>query len=164
MKIVYIAGPFRGPTAWAIAENIRKAERWGECVTRYGHMPLIPHANTAHFHGLKDDQFWLDGTMELLRRCDAVLMIPDWEKSSGARAEKAEAERLKIPVFKADRDSILFPDDFHEWTKKPDDEKTPVFQRHGKWWFWDETWTDAHGPYESEGLADDACIEYARTL
>jgi nucleoside 2-deoxyribosyltransferase len=99
MAVVYIAGPFRARTAWGFAENIRAAERLGLEVTRLGMMPLIPHANTAHFHGELPDKFFLDGTMELLRRCDAVMLTPNWATSSGARDEVDEAERLKIPVF-----------------------------------------------------------------
>ena len=33
-----------------------------------------------------------------------------------------------------------------------------------KWWFWDETWSDAYGPYESEADANAAVNEYARNL
>ena len=63
-------------------------------------MPLIPHANTTYiFHGQKDDQFWLDGTLELMRRCDAIITTPDWERSSGARGEVACAQEIGMPVF-----------------------------------------------------------------
>ncbi len=99
MIIAYVAGRFRAPTAWGIAENVRAAERVGLKVAEEGGMPLIPHANTANFHGEGDDQLWLDGTMELLRRCDAVVLVPGHEASSGTRAEIAEANRLGIPVF-----------------------------------------------------------------
>lgn len=110
MKIVYIAGPFRGPTQWDIAQNIRRAEEWGFEVARLGAMPLIPHANTAHFRGQQTDQFWLDGTLELMRRCDAILMIPKWEQSSGARGERAEAIVIGKPVFYWD-----LPATFSDW-------------------------------------------------
>ena len=99
MAVVYIAGPFRARTSWGIAENIRAAERLGLEVAKLGMMPLIPHANTAHFQGELPDKFFLDGTMELLRRCDAVMLTPNWATSSGARDEADEAERLGIPVF-----------------------------------------------------------------
>ena len=45
-----------------------------------------------------DDQV-LAGTMELLRRCDAVLCVGNWRDSVGARAEVEEARRLGLPVF-----------------------------------------------------------------
>lgn len=99
MKVIYIAGPFRAPTQWEIAENIRAAERVGMAVIKAGAMPLIPHANTQHSHGSASDQFFLDGTLELMRRCDAVVMVPGWEKSQGSCGEKKEAERLGLPVL-----------------------------------------------------------------
>lgn len=93
MPIVYVAGPFRGKTSWDIAENVRHAERFGLVVARLGAMPLIPHANTALFHGQLDDQFWLDGTLRLLEVSDAIAMIPRWRDSSGARAEREWFEK-----------------------------------------------------------------------
>lgn len=99
MQIVYIAGPFRAVTAWEIENNVRRAEEVGFLVAQAGAMPLIPHANTRFFHGHQTEQFWLDGTLELLRRCDALMLLPTWAQSSGARGEKAEAERLGLPVF-----------------------------------------------------------------
>lgn len=99
MVVVYIAGPFRGPTAWHVAENVRAAERAGHDVAHLGAMPLIPHANTAHFDGLLDGAFWIAGTAELLRRCDAILMLPTWRESSGARGEHEIAKAERIPIF-----------------------------------------------------------------
>lgn len=103
MKIVYVAGPFRAPTAWRIEQNIRRAEELGLEVARLGAMPVIPHTNTRFFQGEGPDdgadQFWLDGTLELLRRSDAVILVAGWESSSGTCAEVAEARRIGIPVF-----------------------------------------------------------------
>lgn len=33
-----------------------------------------------------------------------------------------------------------------------------------KWYFWDETWGYAHGPYDLESTAKSKCTEYARSL
>lgn len=102
MKVVYIAGPFRGPNAWEIEQNIRRAEAVAFEVALRGAMPLVPHANTRFFQGTIADSFWLDGTMELLRRCDAVMLVRGWRDSKGTCAEIVEAKRLGKPVFHAD--------------------------------------------------------------
>lgn len=99
MRVVYIAGPFRGKTTWDVAQNVRRAEALGLEVARLGAMPLIPHANTHLFDGQQTDQFWIDGTLELLKRCDALITTDDWERSSGARGEVAYALANSIPVF-----------------------------------------------------------------
>jgi hypothetical protein len=33
------------------------------------------------------DQFWLDGTLALMYKCDAALFVEGWKKSSGSRGE-----------------------------------------------------------------------------
>lgn len=91
MKVVYVAGPYRGPDNWTIENNIRRAEALSLDVWRAGAAAICPHANTRFFQGAAPDEVWLDGDLEILRRCDAILMTPDWERSAGARAEHQEA-------------------------------------------------------------------------
>mgnify|MGYP003642649063 CR=1 FL=1 len=100
-NVVYVAGPYRGETREAVEINISVAKAVGLLCARKGWTPLIPHCNTAGFELLTselDDQFWLDATMKLMRRCDAVVLIPGWERSSGTLAEIAEAKRLGIKI------------------------------------------------------------------
>lgn len=99
IPVVYIAGPYRGPTAWVVAEHVRKAERVALRVAKMGAMPLCPHSMCAHYNGTLTDQFWLAGTSELLRRCDAILMISGWMDSHGSLAELALARKVGIPFF-----------------------------------------------------------------
>jgi len=40
----------------------------------------------------------------------------------------------------------------------------PVHEWSGGWWFWDETWTFAYGPYKTEADAHTACREYGLFL
>lgn len=101
MLLVYIAGPYSAPTREGVELNIAKAVAVGLDVAALGAFPVVPHANTAHpdFEKLQPYTFWIDGTLELLRRCDACLMVPGWESSRGATGERAEALATFKPVF-----------------------------------------------------------------
>lgn len=99
MKVIYIAGPYRGKDNWEIHQNVNRASALALEVWRLGAAALCPHANTAHFQFAAPDEVWLNGDLELLSRCDALIVTPDWEQSSGARAEVRFADENDIPVF-----------------------------------------------------------------
>lgn len=99
MPVVYIAGPYRGPDNWTIEGNIRRAETLALDVWRAGAAALCPHANTRFFQYAAPDDVWLRGDLAMLAKCDAILMTPDWQKSSGAREELLFAQHRGIPVF-----------------------------------------------------------------
>jgi hypothetical protein len=99
MTVIYIAGPFRGATPWDVEQHVRHAEALAFEVAQLGAMPLCPHTNTRFFHGTMTEQFWLDGTVELMSRCDGVVLTDDWHRSLGARDEVARAHQLGLPVF-----------------------------------------------------------------
>lgn len=101
MKVVYIAGPFRASNAWEIEQNIRRAEELALEVWRAGFAAICPHTNTRFFQGAAPDEVWLEGDLEILSRCDAVLLTEDWENSKGAVLESEEAGDLEIPVFES---------------------------------------------------------------
>lgn len=98
-KLIYIAGPFRGANQWEQFQNIREAETLALEVWRMGAVALCPHANTAHFQGALPDDVWLEGDLEMMRRCDAVLLMPRWRGSRGAVEEAKEAKQAGLPVF-----------------------------------------------------------------
>lgn len=99
MRTLYVAGPFMAATAFEIAGNVRAAEAVGLEIAKAGCMPMIPHANTASFHDQPIPvEHWYEGTLELMRRCDGVVCLPTWQRSKGARGERAEAEALGLPV------------------------------------------------------------------
>lgn len=99
MKLVYIAGPFRAPNAWEVEQNIRRAESLALEVWKAGAACICPHANTRFFSGATPDEVWLRGDLEILNRCDAVLLAPGWEQSAGARAELRFAESTGLRTF-----------------------------------------------------------------
>ena len=99
-KLIYIAGPFRAPTPWDIEQNIRRAEALALEAWKLGGVGVIcPHANTRFFQHSAPDAYWLDGDLEMVRRCDALLTTDDFVRSSGAKCEVAEALIRNIPVF-----------------------------------------------------------------
>ena len=99
MRLVYLAGPFRGANTWEIEENVRRAERLALRVWQAGAACICPHANTRFYQGAAPDRVWLDGDMEIVRRCDALMMTEDWERSRGATAERRLAIDCHMPVF-----------------------------------------------------------------
>lgn len=36
----------------------------------------------------------------------------------------------------------------------------PIFEENGEWYFWNETWSDKHGPYTSRAKAEEELTWY----
>lgn len=99
MKIAFISGPYKPINGRTVLENIRHAEKYAIKYWRLGYAVICPHLNTAHFDGLCKDDVWLKGDIEILKRCDVIVMIPGWEKSNGAKAELKEAAGLLEVIY-----------------------------------------------------------------
>jgi hypothetical protein len=114
VKLVYVAGKFSAPTRAQVEINIDYAVDVGLAVAQMGAFPVVPHANTAHpgYEKLQPYPFWIAGTLALLRRCDALITVPNWKESSGARGEVADALERGQPVF-----HLL--DDLRAWLSVP---------------------------------------------
>ena len=99
MKVIYVAGAFRAETQWGIHRNVLKAEEVGLQLWKMGFVPIVPHKLTEFYQGECADSVWLDGCIELLKRCDIVFTVKGWENSRGAREEVKIALRLGIPIY-----------------------------------------------------------------
>lgn len=109
MKLAYTAGPYRAKTLHGVMENIGNAESAMIDLLRLGYAVICPHKNTALLDGVmgnNDANFWLKMDLVMLERCDCIVMIPGWERSEGAKAEKKFAESKGIPIFYWPRDCI----------------------------------------------------------
>jgi hypothetical protein len=100
MKLIYIAGPFRAANYWLQEQNIRRAETAALEVWKLGTAVICPHANTRFFQGAVPDHVWLDGDLEIIRRCDALLLVEGWENSVGARGEVEMAKQYGLKIFR----------------------------------------------------------------
>jgi len=115
MKVVYVAGPYRGKNNWEIENNIRRAEEVALRIWRTGKAAVIcPHTETRFFQGAAPDEIWLDGTLELLRRCDAIFLLPGWLDSVGTRGERHEAIHRGLRVFARFNDLLRWLDECEE--------------------------------------------------
>ncbi|EBC7336704.1 DUF4406 domain-containing protein [Salmonella enterica] len=89
---VYIAGPMSG------LPNFNR-DRFNEIaglVVKSGNIPLNPAILPD---GLPERDYMAIG-IAMLQCADAICLIEGWENSAGARAEKALADKLNIPLIR----------------------------------------------------------------
>lgn len=101
MKICYISGPYRGKSKiklinkLQVIRNIIQARKVARKLWKQDYAVVCPHSNSA----LMPDNRVMDGYMEILKRCDMIVMIPGWEESAGARFELQGARRWNIKAY-----------------------------------------------------------------
>jgi len=97
--MIYVAGPFRGEHPWAVEQNVRNAENLAFRVWEAGASALCPHTNTRFFDKSLPDKAFLDGTLTMLKACQAIILTENWKTSRGATAEREWAINNGLPVF-----------------------------------------------------------------
>lgn len=135
MKLVYIAGPYRGKDITEVRKNIAAAKRTGidliaamekhvaETKSRRWKSvdiaaPIIPHMNTAlfDFQGQIENvpaAYYLDATMQMMLACHAVILVSRDApmQSVGTNLECVRANEEGIPVFTSVPAYILYVKD-----------------------------------------------------
>lgn len=107
MRVVYIAGPYRGQTHdwksyFEIDRNITNALEAAARLAQAGVGYFCPHKHSEHMEVITPTvppEYWIELDIEILSACDAILMLPRWTTSSGATAECDWAKAHGIPVF-----------------------------------------------------------------
>lgn len=87
MKLLYIAAPYRSKTIIGLQQNISDARTMAMYYWNKNYAVICPHLNSVNFDGLLPDKTFLQGTLLMLSKCDVIAMHPNWEQSSGCRAE-----------------------------------------------------------------------------
>jgi hypothetical protein len=99
MKLIYIIGPFRAENSWLVEQNIRRAEEVALQLWQKGFAVICPHTNTRFFDGAAHDKNFLNGDLEILKRCDAALCIQGWMNSIGSCREKDFCFTNRIALY-----------------------------------------------------------------
>lgn len=98
-KLIYVAGPYRAETPWGVELNVRKAELASKHLWGMGIANICPHTQGRYFDKEIPDDVILKGMINIMMRCDAVLVVGNWKKSQGTLAEMARAEEHGKPIF-----------------------------------------------------------------
>lgn len=102
MKLIYIAGPYTAETPEGIQENVEAAQQLGrEVMSLFPGkvLAVVPHSMGKGLESQEDYAFWCEATIEVMKRCDAVVLVPWWIKSQGAVKEVDVAIRMRLPVI-----------------------------------------------------------------
>jgi len=98
MKLCYISGKYFGETNDETYENIQIARKAAVMLWCKGWAVICPHLNTAFMDGIVPLETFLQGDFEMVSRCDAVFMLPNWQDSKGAKRERECAYGAMKPV------------------------------------------------------------------
>lgn len=107
MKIIYICGPIRSESVGAQYENIGRGIAAAKAIWQAGGAAICPHM-FAYFWGDDDAlrKLLLEGELEMIRRCDAVLALPGWMRSVGASAEVCFARGQGITILESLEEAV----------------------------------------------------------
>ena len=119
--LIYVAGPYSAADTYEKAANVRKAMRYMAKLWKAGWAAISPHAwsvwmeRDRTLEGMSWAEafgFYLSGDFAIIKRCDAIFLVPGWENSKGSCAEYAFARWLGMPVFFGPK--IPSPDEVQE--------------------------------------------------
>ena len=112
MKIIYVSGPYRAPTEQLRFQNILNARDAAVKLWQKGWAVICPHLNTMHMGGIMgNDEIFLDGDVEIVKRCDAIFMLKGFENSEGACKEIEVAYERNITIYYEDGRGFYYEED-----------------------------------------------------
>jgi len=105
--LIYVSGKYSGDTD----KNIEAARTVAVFLWEMGHSVICPHTNTANFEKFCNATYeqYIAGDLDMISRCDAMVMVGGWEESKGANIEKDYADRIGLPVYFAPNLPPLHP-------------------------------------------------------
>ena len=99
MKVAYIIGPLHASSVHNRIKNIRKAEEFSIALWSAGFAVICPHLNSGLLQGASDEQNFIDGYLELLKRCNFAVALDGWTNSKGSLHEIEYCRKNKISIY-----------------------------------------------------------------
>jgi nucleoside 2-deoxyribosyltransferase len=101
--IIYLAGSIRPHGNQTLEGNVATAKQLALDLWKKGYTVFCPHANSDLPISLADKeveaQRWLNGDLEILSKCDALVVMSEWNLSQGTIGEMVHAKKLGIPIY-----------------------------------------------------------------
>jgi len=98
MKLAYVAGPYRAKTKLGVILNIIRARRVAKKLWKMGYAVICPHMNSALMDNIAPVNTFLDGYIEILKRCDVLVLQGKWKQSAGTLKEIEIAKQYEIQI------------------------------------------------------------------
>lgn len=104
-KIVYLAGKYSGDSKIKIINRIQsffntyKAYKIAKKLWNKNIITICPHSNSFWMDNSCDYKIFLNGYIEVLKKCDFIYMLPNWMSSNGAILEHKFALQNDIEIF-----------------------------------------------------------------
>lgn len=104
MKRLYIAGAYSSDNILGVLDNIRTGIRAGTEAMLQGYAPFVPWLDFQFHLMLRGDEMlsvkdYQNYSLEWLKVCHAMWVLPGHENSKGTAVEIKLAEELGIPIY-----------------------------------------------------------------
>ena len=97
--IAYVAGPYRALDPDITLIHIANARMVATALWNIGYTVVCPHLNCGGLeHDVDTESVLLPGLLQIMRRCDLVVLAPHWEHSPGTLCEAWEAMKHAMQV------------------------------------------------------------------
>jgi hypothetical protein len=107
-NLIYIAGKLNGKTAIEYIQNVHTMVKYAEKVRKLGFSIMVPGNDVicGFICGTHEyDDYWKNN-VTIMKRCDALAMVPNWRDSKGAVSERKIALEEGIIVLDTWKDVV----------------------------------------------------------
>ena len=103
---VYVAGPYTASDWNTLKLNVGRLYYWSTYAMMCHHVPMCMPLTTCGIDHIKKSYCridWVDACIKLLKKCDQLWVVPDYEDSIGTIQEIGAAKALGIPITYVNR-------------------------------------------------------------